>query len=563
MAELFGFSINRSKKDTGGEQVFTTPTPDDGAIDVAGGGFFGQILDTDGREKTELDLIRRYRDIAQQPECDSAIEDIINEAITADQVSQSVTLRTDRLPYSEKIKREMRKEFNKILSLLEFDAKGHDILRRWYVDGRIFFHKVIDTKNPRKGIVDLRYIDCTKIKKARQVKKDKDAKTGVDMITKIDEYYIYNEKGLFSAGYGGANQGLKIAADAIAYCPSGVIDQNGGKVLSYLHKAIKPVNQLRMIEDALVIYRISRAPERRIFYIDVGNLPKVKAEQYLKDVMNRYRNKLVYDASTGEIRDDRNHMSMLEDFWLPRREGGRGTEITTLAGGSNLGEIDDIEYFRQKLYRSLNVPISRLEAENSFSLGRANEITRDELKFTKFIQKIRKKFTPLFTDLLKTQLILKGIISLEDWDNMKEHIQYDFLKDGHFAELKEAELLNDRIQTLDSIQSYIGTFFSKEYVLKHVLRMNDTEVDEMRDQIARERDMDPMDGGIVVPVGGDGVTRYPEVGGAPIPADDYDKFSGEEDPEDELKKAQAAQAKADAGLKDADAAEKKNGNGDK
>ena len=563
MAELFGFSINRSKKDTGGEQVFTTPTPDDGAIDVAGGGFFGQILDTDGREKTELDLIRRYRDIAQQPECDSAIEDIINEAITADQVSQSVTLRTDRLPYSEKIKREMRKEFNKILSLLEFDAKGHDILRRWYVDGRIFFHKVIDTKNPRKGIVDLRYIDCTKIKKARQVKKDKDAKTGVDMITKIDEYYIYNEKGLFSAGYGGANQGLKIAADAIAYCPSGVIDQNGGKVLSYLHKAIKPVNQLRMIEDALVIYRISRAPERRIFYIDVGNLPKVKAEQYLKDVMNRYRNKLVYDASTGEIRDDRNHMSMLEDFWLPRREGGRGTEITTLAGGSNLGEIDDIEYFRQKLYRSLNVPISRLEAENSFSLGRANEITRDELKFTKFIQKIRKKFTPLFTDLLKTQLILKGIISLEDWDNMKEHIQYDFLKDGHFAELKEAELLNDRIQTLDSIQSYIGTFFSKEYVLKHVLRMNDSEVDEMRDQIAREMEMDPMDGGITVPVGGDGVTRYPEVGGAPIPADDYDKFSGEEDPEDELKAAQAAQAKADAKLKDADAAEKKNGNGDK
>ena len=563
MAELFGFSINRSKKDTGGEQVFTTPTPDDGAIDVAGGGFFGQILDTDGREKTELDLIRRYRDIAQQPECDSAIEDIINEAITSDQVSQSVTLRTDRLPYSEKIKREMRKEFNKILSLLEFEHKGHDILRRWYVDGRIFYHKVIDSKNPRKGILDLRYIDCTKIKKARQIKKDQDTKTGVEMIKKIDEYYIYNEKGLFSAGYGGANQGLKIAADAIAYCPSGVIDQNGGKVLSYLHKAIKPVNQLRMIEDALVIYRISRAPERRIFYIDVGNLPKVKAEQYLKDVMNRYRNKLVYDASTGEIRDDRNHMSMLEDFWLPRREGGRGTEITTLAGGSNLGEIDDIEYFRQKLYRSLNVPISRLEAENSFSLGRANEITRDELKFTKFIQKIRKKFTPLFTDLLKTQLLLKGIISLEDWDTMKEHIQYDFLKDGHFAELKEAELLNDRIQTLDSIQSYIGTFFSKEYVLKNVLRMNDTEVDEMRDQIAREREMDPMDGGIVVPVGGDGVTRYPEVGGAPIPADDYDKFSGEEDPEDELKKAQAAQAKADAGLKDADAAEKKNGNGDK
>ena len=564
MAELFGFTINRVKKDTGGEQVFTTPTPDDGAIDIAGGGFFGQILDTDGREKTELDLIRRYRDIAQQPECDSAVEDIINEAISYDEVSLPVTLRTDRMPYPEKIKRAIRKEFEEVLSLLDFEEKGQDIMRRWYVDGRIFYHKVIDSKNPKRGIVDLRYIDPTKIKKARQVKKDKDTKTGVDMIKKIDEYYIYNEKGLFSAGYGGANQGLKIAADAIAYCPSGIIDQNGGKVLSYLHKAIKPVNQLRMIEDALVIYRISRAPERRIFYIDVGNLPKIKAEQYLKDVMNRYRNKLVYDASTGEIRDDRNHMSMLEDFWLPRREGGRGTEIDTLSGGANLGEIEDIEYFRQKLYRSLNVPISRLEAENNFSLGRTTEITRDELKFTKFIQKIRKKFTHLFSDILKTQLVLKGIISLEDWDVMKEHIQYDFLKDGHFAELKEAELLRDRIEALDSIQSYIGTFFSKEYVLRNILRMNDSQIDDMRDQIAREMDMDPMDGGISIPKGGDGVTRYPSDGsGAPIGADDYDTFHGAEDPEDDLKKAQAAQAKADAGLKDADAAAKKNGNGDK
>jgi len=564
MAELFGFTINRVKKDTGGEQVFTTPTPDDGAIDIAGGGFFGQILDTDGREKTELDLIRRYRDIAQQPECDSAVEDIINEAISYDEVSLPVTLRTDRMPYPEKIKRAIRKEFEEVLSLLDFEEKGQDIMRRWYVDGRIFYHKVIDSKNPRRGIVDLRYIDPTKIKKARQVKKDKDAKTGVDMIKKVDEYYIYNEKGLFSAGYGGANQGIKIAADAIAYCPSGVIDQNGGKVLSYLHKAIKPVNQLRMIEDALVIYRISRAPERRIFYIDVGNLPKIKAEQYLKDVMNRYRNKLVYDASTGEIRDDRNQMSMLEDFWLPRREGGRGTEIDTLSGGANLGEIEDIEYFRQKLYRSLNVPISRLEAENNFSLGRTTEITRDELKFTKFIQKIRKKFTHLFSDILKTQLVLKGIVSLEDWDVMKEHIQYDFLKDGHFAELKEAELLRDRIDALDSIQSYIGTFFSKEYVLKNILRMNDSQIDDMRDQIAREMDMDPMDGGISIPKGGDGVTRYPSDGsGAPIGADDYDTFHGAEDPEDELKKAQAQQAKADAGLKDADADAKKNGNGDK
>ena len=507
MAELFGFSITRKGTQDSGD-TFTVPTPDDGSIEVAGGGFFSSVLDTDGRERTELDLIRRYRDIAQQPECDSAVEDIVNESITSDEFSQSVMVTLDRLPYPEKIKRLIRKEFDSVLSLLEFEQKGHDIFRRWYVDGRIFFHKVIDPKNPKKGVTSLRYIDATKIRKVREVKKEKDQATGVDKIKKIEEYYIYNEKGLHSAGYGGAQQGIRIADDAITYCPSGVIDQNSGKVLSYLHKAINPVNQLRMIEDALVIYRISRAPERRIFYIDVGNLPKIKAEQYLKDVMNRYRNKLVYDASTGEIRDDRNHMSMLEDFWLPRREGGRGTEITTLPGGSNLGEIDDIQYFQKKLYRSLNVPISRLESESSFSLGRSTDITRDELKFTKFIQKLRKKFVHLFTDVLKTQLLLKGVISLEDWDIMKEHIQYDFLKDGHFAELKEAELLNDRISTLQNIESYIGTFFSKEYVLKHVLRMNDAEIAEMRDQIASEAEKDPMDGGVPND-GGDGIQRYP------------------------------------------------------
>ena len=507
MAELFGFSITRKGAQDSGD-TFTVPTPDDGSIEVAGGGFFSSVLDTDGRERTELDLIRRYRDIAQQPECDSAVEDIVNESITSDEFSQSVMVTLDRLPYPEKIKRLIRKEFDSVLSLLEFEQKGHDIFRRWYVDGRIFFHKVIDPKNPKKGVTSLRYIDATKIRKVREVKKEKDQATGVDKIKKIEEYYIYNEKGLHSAGYGGSQQGIRIADDAITYCPSGVIDQNSGKVLSYLHKAIKPVNQLRMIEDALVIYRISRAPERRIFYIDVGNLPKIKAEQYLKDVMNRYRNKLVYDASTGEIRDDRNHMSMLEDFWLPRREGGRGTEITTLPGGSNLGEIDDIQYFQKKLYRSLNVPISRLESESNFSLGRSTDITRDELKFTKFIQKLRKKFVHLFTDVLKTQLLLKGVISLEDWDIMKEHIQYDFLKDGHFAELKEAELLNDRISTLQNIESYIGTFFSKEYVLKHVLRMNDAEIAEMRDQIASEAEKDPMDGGVPND-GGDGIQRYP------------------------------------------------------
>ena len=530
MAELFGYTITRAKGKGSGDQ-FIAPSSDDGTIEVAGGGFFSSILDTNGREKTELDLIRRYRDIAQQPECDSAVEDIVNEAISFDEVSQSVSISLDRLPYPEKIRRAIRKEFNEVLTLLEFEEKGSDIFRRWYVDGRLFYHKVIDTKNPKKGIVALKFVDPTKIKKVREVNKEKDPKTGVDIVKKINEYYVYYEKGLAHAGYGGTGQGIKIAKDAITYCPSGVIDQNGGKVLSYLHKAIKPVNQLRMIEDALVIYRISRAPERRIFYIDVGNLPKIKAEQYLKDVMNRYRNKLVYDASTGEIRDDRNHMSMLEDFWLPRREGGRGTEITTLPGGSNLGEIDDIVYFQRKLYRSLNVPISRLEAENNFSLGRTTEITRDELKFTKFIQKLRKKFVHLFTDILKTQLLLKGIVASEDWDIMKEQIQYDFLKDGHFAELKDAELLRDRIDALDQIQSYIGTFFSKEYVLKRVLRMTDSEVEEMRDQIAREINTDPMDGGIDMPDAGDGITRYPQDGdGGAISADDIAKYDGEAPP---------------------------------
>ena len=312
-----------------------------------------------------------------------------------------------------------------------------------------------------------------------------------------------------AAGSGAGMQGLKIAPDAITYVPSGLIDGNSGRVMSYLHKAIKPVNQLRMIEDALVIYRISRAPERRIFYIDVGNLPKIKAEQYLKDVMNRYRNKLVYDANTGEIRDDRNHMSMLEDFWLPRREGGRGTEITTLPGGSNLGEIDDIIYFQRKLYRSLNVPISRLESEQGFSLGRSTEITRDELKFTKFVQRIRKKFTPLFTDLLKTNLLLKGVIGPDDWPIMQEHLQYDFIEDGHFAALKEAELLTDRLDQLGVIEPYIGTFFSKEYVLKKVLRLTDGEIEQMRDQIKTESERDPMDGGIIIPQGGDGIQRIP------------------------------------------------------
>ena len=528
MAELFGFKFERIK-DTKGSEKFTAPSLDDGTVDVAGGGFYGQILDVEGRERTENDLIRRYRDISQQPECDSAIEDIVNEGIVSDERDQSVEIVLDRLPQPKRIKDKIKEEFDNVMRLLDFNVKGHDIFRRWYVDGRLFYHKVIDKSNPRRGIVDLRYIEPRKIRKVREMQKGTKSGSSVDIVKKIEEYYIYNDKGLVVQS--GTSQGIKISADSITYCPSGLVDQNKGHVLSYLHKAIKPVNQLRMIEDALVIYRISRAPERRIFYIDVGNLPKIKAEQYLKDVMNRYRNKLVYDASTGEIRDDRNHMSMLEDFWLPRREGGRGTEITTLPGGSNLGEIDDIVYFQRKLFRSLNVPISRLEAEQGFSLGRSTEITRDELKFTKFVQRLRKKFTPLFTDILKTQLVLKGVITLEDWDNMKEHIQYDFLQDGHFAELKRAELLENQISSLNSIENYIGTFYSKKWVQKNVLNMTDAEIDEMQREINKEAGLDPQDGGVDVPQDTDGITRYPSLDGSPIPADDLAKYQGEEPPE--------------------------------
>ena len=483
MAELFGFRITRADKGSG--DGFTAPPSDDGTLDViSGGGHYASILDLDGRDRNELDLIRRYRDIAQQPECDSAIEDIANEAIVSDERDKAVSLSLDRLQLSNNIKQKIRQEFDEVLRLMDFNAKGHDIFRRWYVDGRIYYHKVIDTKAPRKGIKELRYIDPRKIKKVREQRKEKDPKTGLDLVKDVDDYYLYNEKGVDQNA--GTTSGIKITADSVSYCPSGVVDMHKGTVISYLNKAIKPVNQLRMIEDALVIYRISRAPERRIFYIDVGNLPKVKAEAYLKDVMNRYRNKLVYDAKTGEIRDDRNDMSMLEDFWLPRREGGRGTEITTLPGGSNLGEIDDIKYFQQKLYRSLNVPISRLEAENSFSIGRSDNITRDELKFTKFVQKLRKKFCVLFMDILKTQLVLKGVIAIEEWDKMKEHIQFDFMQDGHFTELKNAEILQNRLDMLGQIESYVGTYFSKEYVKKNVLRMNDEEIEEIEQQIKDE-----------------------------------------------------------------------------
>ena len=494
MAELFGFSITRSKNEKATSQDFTLPSVDDGSQTViGGGGHIGHYLDIEGQIRDESDLIRRYREVAMQPECDQAVEDIVNEAIVSDEIEPPVRLNLDRIkPFSLDLKKKIAKEFDEVLRLLEFEEKGHDIFRRWYVDGRMYYHKVIDPKNPKDGIRELRYIDPRKIKKVREIKKkDGPIKMPGNAPDPMEykEYYIYNEKGVGgSMGTGG----IRIHKDAITYCPSGLIDQQKNVVLSHLHKAIKPVNQLRMIEDSLVIYRISRAPERRIFYIDVGNLPKIKAEQYLKDVMNRYRNKLVYDASTGEIRDDRQYMSMLEDFWLPRREGGRGTEITTLPGGQNLGEIDDIKYFQKKLYQSLNVPFSRLDSEASggLQLGKSTEVSRDEIKFTKFIQRLRKKFIHLFSDMLKTQLILKGIVSEDDWNGVSGYIKYDFIQDGYFSEMKEQEIRQSRLDQAERIfnQQMIGKIFSMNYVLKKVLRMTDLEIEQQREEIKSEID---------------------------------------------------------------------------
>ena len=488
MANLLGFQITRNNQDSGkpvdAKQAFTVASPDDGTTTISAGGYFGQYLDMEVNAKDDIDLIKRYREIAQHPECDMAVEDIINEVIVSDERDASVSISLDKLGISDNIKTKVRDEFDEVLRLLNFDEKGHDIFRRWYVDGRIYFHKVIDPKSPRKGLTEIRYIDPRKIKKVREISNKRDPKTlGAEMTEITAEWFVYNEKGISAAN---TNAGLKIASDSICYVTSGVVDQTKNMVMGHLHKAIKPTNQLRMIEDAVVIYRIVRAPERRIFYVDVGNLPKVKAEAYLRDVMARYRNKLVYDASTGEIRDDRKHMSMLEDFWLPRREGAKGTEVSTLAGGQNLGEISDVQYFQKKLYQSLNVPISRMESENGFNMGRAAEITRDELKFTKFVQRLRKRFAQVFSDILKTQLVLKGIITIEDWVNIKEHIQYTFLKDGYFAELKNAEIIRERIGLANEVSPYVGKYYSVEYVRKNILHQTDEDIIEIDSQIADE-----------------------------------------------------------------------------
>jgi hypothetical protein len=522
MAKLFGFSIDDASKKPDSIVSPVPQTNEDGVDYYIQSGFYGQYVDIEGVYRTEFDLIRRYREMALHPECDAAIEDVVNEAIVSDLYDSPVEIELTNVNASDKLKQKIREEFKYIKEVMDFDKKSHEIFRNWYVDGRLYYLKVIDIKRPQDGIQEIRYIDPMKMKFVREERKTNknnlvalQSPTDVkkQIYPEIDEYYVYTPKpnyptGSFSSA-GNTRGTIKIAKDSVTYVTSGLFDRNKGTCLSYLHKAIKALNQLRMIEDSLVIYRLSRAPERRIFYIDVGNLPKVKAEQYLKEVMSRYRNKLVYDANTGEVRDDRKYMSMLEDFWLPRREGGRGTEITTLPGGQNLGELTDVEYFQKKLYRSLNVPESRIASDGGFNLGRSSEILRDELKFSKFVGRLRKRFANMFSDMLKTQLILKNIITPEDWDQINDHIQYDFLYDNQFAELKESEMMNDRLGLVATMEPYIGKYFSVEYVRKKVLRQTDQEIIDIDAQIEREI----ADGIIPDPSSVDPIT------GEPLPPD--------------------------------------------
>jgi hypothetical protein len=476
---LFGFEIKRQDLEDAKKKPSIVPARDDDGAGyiTASGTHYGQYINLDGDDsKDNYQLIMRYRGVSMHPEVDAAIEDIVNESIAGGELEQSVDIKMEELKQPDNIKKQIKEEFDNIISMLNFNEYGHDIFRRWYVDGRIYHHLVVNESQLKAGIQEIRYIDSSKMRKVKQIKKKKDPQTGANLIEKVDEYYIYQEKP------GQQNSGVKMSLDSVSYVTSGLLDEGRKKVLSYLHKALKPLNQLRMMEDSLVIYRLARAPERRIFYIDVGNLPRGKAEQYMKDIMTRYRNKLVYDSQTGEIKDDRKHQSLLEDFWLPRREGGRGTEISTLPGGDNLGQIDDIVYFQKKLYRALNVPINRLEQEAQFSLGRSTEISRDELKFQKFIDRLRTKFSALFMDILKTQLMLKGIITEEDWNLMKNDIVVDYVRDNHFTELKDLEILREKTQTLDMVHNYVDVYFSREWIMKNVLHFNDEDIAQMVDQ---------------------------------------------------------------------------------
>jgi hypothetical protein len=488
--ELFGFSIGRVDKDEKRKLSFALPEPEDGAIELGpSGGAYGTYVDLEGVTKNELELIRKYREMATYPECDQAVDDVINEAVVANREESPISVSLENSNLSENIKESIKFEFTELIRLLDFRKVGYEMFRKWYVDGRMYFHVIIDDRNPKRGILELRPIDPLKIKKVRQPKVIQGPQGAELDSSGFQEYYMFNERGI-AGGSGGAT--VQISADSISYVHSGILDPDRKIVLGHLHKAIKPLNQLRMLEDAVVIYRISRAPERRIFYIDVGNLPKIKAEQYLRDIMSKYKNKLVYDSNTGEVKDERKHMSMLEDYWLPRREGGRGTEISTLPGGENLGELADVEYFKTKLYKALNVPPSRLEQDSGFILGRAEEISRDEVKFTRFIERLRSRFNILFNDLIEKQLILKGIISSQDWNLIKDQLIYEWQSDSHFAELQQATMMRERLGMLVNDMGYrdevVGKYFSQEYINKHVLKLTQEEIDNMKEQIKKEKE---------------------------------------------------------------------------
>jgi hypothetical protein len=487
---LFGFEISRRKneEEQASQPSFTPPSNEDGALTISSAAYYGTYVDLDGTAKNEVELISRYREMAMQPEIESAIDDIMNEAIVQDDDGKIIEIVLDDLDQPEKIKKAIKEEFHTILRLLNYKNMAQDIFRRYYIDGRLFYNILLDKENPIAGIKELRYIDPRKLRKVREIKKKKDERTGAEIVDVINEYYIYNDKVVTGSSSNYGPVGVRITTDSIISVVSGLMDSRRAVVLSYLHKAIKPLNQLRMIEDATVIYRISRAPERRIFYIDVGNLPKLKAEQYLRDIMVKYKNKLVYDANTGEVRDDRKFLSMMEDFWLPRREGGKGTEISTLPGGQNLGELEDVKYFQKKLYQSLSVPISRLEPNQGFSIGRVAEVTRDELKFAKFVDRLRNKFADIFNQALRVQCVLKGICTADEWDQFKEHIYYNFIKDNNFAELKDAELMRERLSLLAAVDPYTGRYFSQAWIQRNVLRLTDDQIKEMQDEIDEEKE---------------------------------------------------------------------------
>lgn len=498
MWNLFGYSFGKTpdvtKVEPPNQQTLVIPQHqmDDGAVTITQGSYYGTYVDLEGSVRNELELITRYREMSLHPECSEAIEEIVTEAVTQDVDGKVVDINLSQLKVSESIKKSIEDAFTKIKSMLSFQDAGEDLFKRWYVDGRLYFQVVVNTDKPKEGVQEIRYIDPRKIRKVREILKDRDPKSGVEVIKATTEYYVYNDRGLTAQAHtASVNQGTRISPDSIIFVPSGLLDAKSTMVIGWLHKAIKPLNQLRMIEDAVVIYRLSRAPERRIFYIDVGNLPKLKAEQYVKDIMTKYRNKLVYDANTGELRDERKHLSMLEDFWLPRREGSKGTEITTLPGGENLGKMEDVEYFQKKLYKSLNVPIGRLDIQAQgggiIGLGKVTEVTRDEVKFFKFINRLRNKFSRLFDEALKQELVLKGVCSIREWEQFREHISYTFKNDNNFAEMRDAELLRERVTLLTQVQPYIGLYYSNGWIKRNVLRLSEDEVDTMNKEIEEEK----------------------------------------------------------------------------